>query len=615
MHSHMTLGWRMLHVNCILATSIEKGSIRKILKQDTEKNEYFELRRLYRRQKQSEEERRISEQRFTENSERKISFIKLMSESVAKFTLLMEGLIIDILRMKLNELAKERVEVPFMIESYCCGTLLVRDFEHIIPKRKKFDKIILPHPTTECKCQDCFIDFPEFQQKSTQSLIFPNGLFRKRKLIYMNLIAHLSIPLQFLCIICFLPFVSCLSLLESENSINHQLIKDNWVGPLLAFSVSFQVMNQELPIFQVQSALFSSCSSHILPKLKIIHIAEQAVMQPTQNTKRDLVGSPELFPWHLNAIVHNFSLLDVMLKAYETLSKINKALFYDSTKVLGIDKCRNKFDYLKHIKNVWPYVKVTRCQLREEVALEDLKKGLRESGKRSGSSSKEKKRGLACGGYLVGLPSFRFLKDPSATDSPKPSFYFIFKLCHCSRVRELHHKVWLATKFLLFGGFVNHEPADAEWCLMDDCFYPHSHSDHNKKNNIKKKNKSLSMNHIIFIMILHNLNYSYWKNDNSLTCCKPPFSPAENTYCSLWTRYVIPLCFLLLFSWSGEHLLLYQDYIPVNNSEANIKVLHLQCIRLIFELETKKKLQTTSSLFTRGPFLALAGKFHKSCFF
>ncbi|KNZ59199.1 hypothetical protein VP01_1785g1 [Puccinia sorghi] len=89
-----------------------------------------------------------------------------------------------------------------------------------------------------------------------------------------------------------------------------------------------------------------------------------------------------------------------------------------------------------------------------------------------------------------------------------------------NQVINTYAKVWLATKYCIFWESC---PFDTEWCLVDDCFhksvYSHYQYDHNIKKqypghkmvtiadmsyyHLKKKHKSLSMNHFIFLMILH----------------------------------------------------------------------------------------------------------------
>ncbi|KNZ64599.1 hypothetical protein VP01_1010g4 [Puccinia sorghi] len=101
-----------------------------------------------------------------------------------------------------------------------------------------------------------------------------------------------------------------------------------------------------------------------------------------------------------------------------------------------------------------------------------------------------------------------------------------------TRSAELNQVIKTYAKVLLDSKF----PFDAEWFLVDyffQSFYPHSQCDHNIKNeyqghkmvtiadmsydHLKTKHKSLSMNHIIFLLILHNLTDSYLKDDNRLT--------------------------------------------------------------------------------------------------
>ncbi|KNZ45569.1 putative signal peptide protein [Puccinia sorghi] len=102
------------------------------------------------------------------------------------------------------------------------------------------------------------------------------------------------------------------------------------------------------------------------------------------------------------------------------------------------------------------FLKLQRQKLNT-IALADLKTGFGESSSRS----------CMC------------LRDPP-TNSAKPRFSF-----------ELPH-------------FRVVEPVDAEWCLVDAC--SHSSNGLNMSyDHFKTKHKSLSMNHIIFIMIFHSL--------------------------------------------------------------------------------------------------------------
>ncbi|KNZ61950.1 putative signal peptide protein [Puccinia sorghi] len=115
---------------------------------------------------------------------------------------------------------------------------------------------------------------------------------------------------------------------------------------------------------------------------------------------------------------------------------------------------------------------------------------------------RRKRRGLACRGYLFGLPDFSvggFLTDPPTTNSPNQRLYFLKKF-HCSNIMnctimlveiqaaELNQvikkyaKFGLATKSLSFGRF---------FCIADMSY-----------EKFKTKNNSLSINHILFIMNL-----------------------------------------------------------------------------------------------------------------
>ena len=146
----------------------------------------------------------------------------------------------------------------------------------------------------------------------------------------------------------------------------------------------------------------------------------------------------------------------------QPFSKIKKALSHDAITVLwGTAKRKNKFDYVKNVvllravslpchQNVQPYIMVTRCHLRAEGFL------LHHFSKSEGRNSTQynwqnwrqawgrleagvvhiwrRKRGLTHRWYLVGLPGFCVggcLRDPLATDSPKPRFYLLFQLSQC----------------------------------------------------------------------------------------------------------------------------------------------------------------------------------------
>ncbi|KNZ49697.1 hypothetical protein VP01_4841g2 [Puccinia sorghi] len=119
---------------------------------------------------------------------------------------------------------------------------------------------------------------------------------------------------------------------------------------------------------------------------------------------------------------------------------------------------------------------------------------------------RRKKRGLACRGYLVALVC-------------------VFEISTCHQLNQTKvfflaiplHLGWLPNFDCL--GELLIEPVDAQ-CLVDDFFQTC-----NKMvtiadmsyNLFKTKHMSLSMNHIIFLMILHNLTYSYFKDDDSFT--------------------------------------------------------------------------------------------------
>ncbi|KNZ46956.1 hypothetical protein VP01_67g2 [Puccinia sorghi] len=232
--------------------------------------------------------------------------------------------------------------------------------------------------------------------------------------------------------------------------------------------------------------------------------------------------------------------LDVILKAYQTLHQNKKSPWLWAVSL----PCRH---------DVRPYIMVTRFQLEEEgfllsfkktqrqkidtVALADLKTGLGERGSGTGFSSEEEKK-------RIGL---KRIFDPPTTDSPKPSFFFSFQLSHWSnimnctvrlveiqaaelnQVNKKYEKVWLATKFLLFGRVVLVLLSFCDWQV----FYSHHQSDHNIKkeyqghemvtiadmsyDNFKAKHKSStpSMNHLIFLMIIHILlkfKFNFKKN-------------------------------------------------------------------------------------------------------
>ncbi|KNZ57530.1 hypothetical protein VP01_2136g1 [Puccinia sorghi] len=195
-------------------------------------------------------------------------------------------------------------------------------------------------------------------------------------------------------------------------------------------------------------------------------------------------------------------------------TKIKKALGYDAiTVLLGVSKAVS----LPCHHDVQPCIMVTRCQLQAEghSSLGRFRDRLGGEWQREWLIFQGGKRAdwLAD----VNLLSFQALfcvfvgvclRDPSATNSHKPRFYFLF--CFPTTVIKTYAKVWLATKFLFFQRVAHYQG-----------FYSHSQSHHNIKKeyqghkivtiadigfaHFKTEHNSWRMNHIIFLIILQIL--------------------------------------------------------------------------------------------------------------